>query len=80
MSQCLGKWIKIYDKRQEFKSKMMQVFRKFDLEDKESAFKQWKRGAYFMKTCELIYIYRYQDQEENTIQRCFFEWQRLLRH
>jgi len=59
---------------------MSVIINKLNLYEKEGAFKQWKRGAFFMKTCELIYVFRYQDHEETTIKRCFKEWSRLLKH
>ena len=33
-----------------------------------------------MRTCELIYTYRYKDEEEQTTKEVFREWRRLARH
>jgi hypothetical protein len=53
---------------------------KFENSDKSQCFRQWKRGAFFMKTCELIYNYRYKEEEHNTLKNCFREWRRVLKH
>jgi hypothetical protein len=48
-------WRKKFHARQAFKSKMLSIARKMDGEDILLSFRQWKKGAFFMKMCETIY-------------------------
>eukprot|EP00347_Sterkiella_histriomuscorum_P021862 403332508 len=73
-------WKQAFINRLQFKQKMIDLFVKFEQLDKQQCFRQWKRGAFFMKTCELIYTHRYQEEEENTLASCFKEWRRYQIH
>ncbi len=53
-----------FNDRMEFKDRLRKLLSKFDLIDKKACFVQWKRGAFFMRTCELIYTYRYKEEED----------------
>ncbi|CDW91171.1 UNKNOWN [Stylonychia lemnae] len=73
-------WQAAFQRKMQFKVKLATLLEKFEQVDKSHCFNQWKRGAYFMKTCELIYVFRYKEEEDSTKSSVLREWRRYTQY
>lgn len=73
-------WIELFEYRQNRKAKMAQVATKIHLKSLNKAYLTWKKESYFCRVLDLIYTYRYQEEERSLLKSCFREWSRYLKH
>jgi hypothetical protein len=59
---------------------MAKVATKIHLKSLFKAYHTWKKDSFFSKVLNLIYTYRYQEEERSLLKTCVREWARYIRH